>query len=179
MTATLTISSPLIWRNRPRMSNTLSGWAFQFRRARRSTENRKKPKNDLSWIGSERTWRRACKGVNITILCEFGGAEYCGDPERFFGASLEGQVGRQVGAAVEVFLTAWQTQVQALVTEGGVFITLEDGYQRVTEDSLRFGDIWLAFILGGEVARECSCPVMAPKNILTSFLSSKHTNAAC
>lgn len=73
-------------------------------------------------------------------MCEFGGAEYCGDPEGFFGASLEGQVGRQVGAAVEVFLTAGQTQVQALVTEGGIFITLEDGHQRESEASLRFGD---------------------------------------
>lgn len=61
----------------------------------------------------------------ITVLCEFGGAEYRGHPEGFFGASLEGQVGRQVGAAVEVLFTAGQTQVQALVTEGGIFITLE------------------------------------------------------
>lgn len=70
-------------------------------------------------------------------MCEFGGAEYRGDPEGFFGASLEGQVSRQVGAAVEVFFTAWQTQVQALVTEGGIFITLEDGNQR---GKRRFGD---------------------------------------
>lgn len=61
----------------------------------------------------------------ITILCEFGGAEYCGDPEGLFWASLEGQISRQVGAAVEVLLTAGQTQVQALVTEGGVLITLQ------------------------------------------------------
>lgn len=60
-------------------------------------------------------------------MCEFGGAEYGGDPEGFFGASLEGQVGRQVGAAVEVLLTAGQTEVQALVTEGGIFITLVVG----------------------------------------------------
>lgn len=63
-------------------------------------------------------------------MCEFGGAEYGGDPEGFFGASLEGQVGRQVGAAVEVLLTAGQTEVQALVTEGGVFITLVFGDKR-------------------------------------------------
>lgn len=61
----------------------------------------------------------------ITILCEFGGAEYRGDPEGLFRASLEGQVGRQVGAAVEVLFTAGQAQVQTLVTEGGIFITLE------------------------------------------------------
>lgn len=60
-----------------------------------------------------------------TVLCEFGGAEYGGDPEGFFGAPLEGQVGRQVGAAVEVLLAAGQAEVQALVAEGGVFITLE------------------------------------------------------
>lgn len=65
-----------------------------------------------------------------TVLCEFGGAEYGGHPEGFFGASLEGQVGRQVGAAVEVLLTAGQAEVQALVAEGGVFITLKVGDKR-------------------------------------------------
>lgn len=60
----------------------------------------------------------------ITVLCEFGGAEYCGDPEGFFRAPLEGQIGRQGGAAVEILLTAGQAQVQALVTKGGIFITL-------------------------------------------------------
>lgn len=62
-----------------------------------------------------------------TILSEFGRAEYGGDPEGFFGAPLEGQVGGQVGAAVEVLFTAGQAEVQALVAEGGVFITLEVG----------------------------------------------------
>lgn len=65
----------------------------------------------------------------VTILCELGGAKDGGDPEGFFGAPLEGQVGWQVGAAVEVFLTAGQAQVQALVTEGGVLVTLRDGHQ--------------------------------------------------
>lgn len=65
----------------------------------------------------------------VTILCELGGAKDGRDPEGFFGAPLEGQVGRQVGAAVEVFLTAGQAQVQALVTEGGVLVTLKDRYQ--------------------------------------------------
>lgn len=60
----------------------------------------------------------------VTILREFGGAEYCGDPEGFLGTPLEGQIGRQGGAAVEILLTAGQAQVQALVTKGGVFITL-------------------------------------------------------
>lgn len=60
----------------------------------------------------------------ITVLCEFGGAEDRGDPEDFLGASLEGQVGRQAGAAVEVLFTTRQAEVQALVTEGGIFIAL-------------------------------------------------------
>lgn len=126
MAVTLTISSPLIWRNRPRMSKTLSGWAFQFRRARRSTEKQHQIKSN-----STIKWQIIHQyGVTFTILCEFGGAEYGGDPEGFFGASLEGQVGRQVGAAVEVLLTAGQTEVQALVTEGGIFITLAVGDRR-------------------------------------------------
>lgn len=58
-------------------------------------------------------------------MCEFGGAEYRGDPKGLFRASLERQVGRQVGAAVEILLTAGQAQVESLVTEGGILITLE------------------------------------------------------
>lgn len=66
---------------------------------------------------------------------ELGGAKDGGDPEGFFGAPLEGQVGWKVGAAVEVFLTAGQAQVQALVTEGGVLVTLEDGHQEEEEET--------------------------------------------
>lgn len=73
-------------------------------------------------------------------MCEFSGAEYGRDPESFFGASLEGQVGWQVGAAVEVLFTAGQTQVQPLVTEGGIFITLEDGHKRERKDPFIPGD---------------------------------------
>lgn len=62
-------------------------------------------------------------------MCQLGGAKDGGDPEGFFGAPLEGQVGRQVGTAVEVLLAAGQAQVQALVTEGGVLVTLKDGDQ--------------------------------------------------
>lgn len=72
-------------------------------------------------------------------MCEFGGAEYGGDPEGLFGASLEGQVRRQVGATVEVLFTAGQAQVQTLVTEGGVLITLGDGHGRVREEPLGLG----------------------------------------
>lgn len=75
---------------------------------------------------------------STTILCEFGGAEYGGDPEGFFGAPLEGEVGRQVGAAVEVLFTAGQAEVQALVAEGGVFITLRVGDRRSRIKNLFF-----------------------------------------
>lgn len=75
--------------------------------------------------------KRSSMRGQITVLCEFGGAKYRGDPEGLFRASLEGQVGRQVGAAVEVLFTAGQAQVQTLVTEGGVFITLKDRHTRV------------------------------------------------
>lgn len=109
------------------MSKTLSGWAFQFRRARRSTGKQNNIKLNLTQLLSDNT---QIKKSTFTILCEFGGAEYGGDPEGFFGASLEWQVGRQVGAAVEVLLAAGQTEVQALVTEGGVFITLVVGEKR-------------------------------------------------
>ena len=73
--------------------------------------------------------------VEPTVLCELGRAEQRGHPEGLFGAPLEGQVGGQVGAAVEVLFAAGHAQVQALVAEGGVFIALEkregdkeDGY---------------------------------------------------
>lgn len=77
--------------------------------------------------------KKTCKEKNArlrcfsTVLSEFGGAEYGGDPEGLFGAPLEGQVGRQVGAAVEVLLAAGQAEVQALVAEGGVLIALKGG----------------------------------------------------
>lgn len=76
---------------------------------------------------TEKIWNRKKKPLRcwITILCEFGRAEYGGDPEGLFGASLKRQVGRQVGAAVEILFTAGQAQVQSLVTEGGILIALE------------------------------------------------------
>lgn len=72
---------------------------------------------------------------SFTILREFGRAENGGDPESLFGAPLEGQVGWQVGAAVEILLAARKTQVQALVTEGGALITLEE------EETEEFGEV--------------------------------------
>lgn len=52
MVDTLTISSPFIWRSRPRISKTLSGCAFQLRRARRSTKNTIKP-NEYETMGRD------------------------------------------------------------------------------------------------------------------------------
>lgn len=74
-------------------------------------------------------------------MCELGGAEDGGDPEGLFGAPLEGQGGRQVGAAVEVFLTAGQAQVQALVAEGGVLVTLKEGGGDAISATFRLADI--------------------------------------
>lgn len=60
-----------------------------------------------------------------TILSELCGGELCGDPERLLGTALEDEAGGDAGAAVEVFFTAGQAQVQGVVTEGGVLITLK------------------------------------------------------
>lgn len=95
-----------------------------------------------------------------TVLCEFGGAEYGGHPEGFFGASLEGQVGRQVGAAVEVLLTAGQAEVQALVAEGGVFITLKVGDKR--RHFLLFKDVSFLFYLVHCALSPHTCSLLTP-----------------
>lgn len=47
-----------------------------------------------------------------------------GYPEGLLSAALEDEAGRDVRAAVEVVFTTGQPQVQRMVTEGGVFITL-------------------------------------------------------
>lgn len=60
-----------------------------------------------------------------TVLCEFGGGKLGGDPQGFLDAALEDEAGGDVGAAVEIVLTTGQTQVQGVVTERGVFITLQ------------------------------------------------------
>lgn len=59
-----------------------------------------------------------------TVLGELGGGELCGNPEGLFHAALENEAGGDVGTAVEVLLTAGQPQVEGVVTEGRVFITL-------------------------------------------------------
>lgn len=74
-----------------------------------------------------------CAG--LTVLSELGGAELCGDPEGLLGVPLEGQGGGQVGAAVEVLFTAGHAQVQALVAERCILITL--GNRGTTEKRVR------------------------------------------
>lgn len=64
-------------------------------------------------------WDQLC-----TVLSEFGGRELCGDPERLLGAALEDEAGGDAGTAVEVFFATGQTQVESVVTEGRVLITL-------------------------------------------------------
>ena len=59
-----------------------------------------------------------------TVLSELGGGELGGDPEGLLGAALEDEAGGDAGAAVEVFFTAGQAQVEGVVTERGVLITL-------------------------------------------------------
>ena len=59
-----------------------------------------------------------------TVLSELRGGELSGDPEGLLGAALEDEAGRDAGAAVEVLLTAGEAQVEGVVTEGGVLITL-------------------------------------------------------
>lgn len=59
-----------------------------------------------------------------TVLRELCGRQLRGDPEGLLGAALEDEAGGDAGAAVEVLFAAGQTQVEGVVTEGGVFITL-------------------------------------------------------
>lgn len=63
-------------------------------------------------------------------MSELGGGKLCGDPECLLGASLEDEAGRDVGAAVEVVLTAWKAKVEGVVTEGCVLITLNPQRQK-------------------------------------------------
>ena len=59
-----------------------------------------------------------------TVLGELGGGELGGDPEALLGAALEDEAGGDAGAAVEVFLAAGQAQVERVVVEGRVLVTL-------------------------------------------------------
>lgn len=54
-----------------------------------------------------------------------------GYPDGLLSAALEYEAGRDVWAAVEVIFTTGQPQVQRMVTEGGVFITLIHIQKRV------------------------------------------------
>ena len=69
-----------------------------------------------------------------TVLSELGGRELRGDPEGLLGAALEDEAGGDAGAAVEVLFTAGQAQVQGVVTEGSVLITLRPPGARTEED---------------------------------------------
>lgn len=70
-----------------------------------------------------------------TVLGELGGGELRGDPEGLLGAALEDEAGRDVGTTVEVVLTAGQAQVEGVVTEGRVLVTLRAETRVQTEIS--------------------------------------------
>lgn len=59
-----------------------------------------------------------------TVLREFGGGELGGDEERLFGAALEDEAGRDVGAAIVVLFAAGQAQVQSMVVKRAILIAL-------------------------------------------------------
>lgn len=69
-----------------------------------------------------------------TVLGEFGGGELGGDPESLLGAALEDEAGGNAGATVKVLFTAGQAQVEGVVTEGGVLVTLR---RRQTGEELK------------------------------------------
>lgn len=66
-----------------------------------------------------------------TVLSEFGGWQLRGDPEGLFSAALENEAGGDVGTAVEVLFAAGQAQIQSVVTERSVLVTLRDNRHRV------------------------------------------------
>lgn len=75
----------------------------------------------------ESTGQASCRNMSdqlFTVLGELRGGQLRGDPERLLGAALEDEAGRDAGAAVEVFFAAGQAQVEGVVTEGGVLVTL-------------------------------------------------------
>lgn len=57
--------------------------------------------------------------MRFTVLCELGGAEEAGDPERLLDAFQCLVVGREVG------LGKWQLQVARRVGQAGVLLALE------------------------------------------------------
>lgn len=68
------------------------------------------------------------KCLKATILCEFGRGELSRNPQCFLGATLEDEARRNVGAAIKVILTARQAQIQSMVAEGCVLITLKNTF---------------------------------------------------
>lgn len=87
-------------------------------------------------------------GQLCTVLSELGGGELRGDPEVLLGAALEDEAGGDAGAAVEVLLAAGQTQVEGVVTEGGVLIALRtnNGTCYCTRCSAEKGPAWTPLV---------------------------------
>lgn len=98
---------------------TRSGWAFHLSRARRSTgrQHQRQPAETSQP-------KLDCDGAGRTVLSELCGRELRGDPEGLLGAALEDEAGGDAGAAGEVLFTAGQAQVEGVVTERGVLVTL-------------------------------------------------------
>lgn len=61
----------------------------------------------------------------LTILGQFGRRKLCGDRKGLFGAALENEAGRDVGAAIVVLFAARQPQVQCMIVKCAVLITLQ------------------------------------------------------
>lgn len=118
---TFTTSSPPTCRSRPRISLTRSGWAFHLSSASRSTGTQEQQGEEAGPPGS-----RALAPTAATVLGQLGGGELGGDPEGLLGAALEDEAGGAAGTAAEVLLTAGQAQVEGVVTERGVFLTLRN-----------------------------------------------------
>lgn len=78
-----------------------------------------------------------------TILGEFGRWELGRDGKRFFGAALENQAWRDVRTTIIVLFAAWQTQVQCMVIECAVFITLETQERKLTIQCIWHVILWI------------------------------------
>lgn len=65
------------------------------------------------------------KSQPLTVLGQFGRRKLCGDWKGLFGAALENETGRNIGAAVVVLFAAGQPQVERVVIKRAVLITLQ------------------------------------------------------
>lgn len=59
-----------------------------------------------------------------TILGEFGRRQLCGNEEGLFGAALEDEAGGDIRAAIVIFFAAGEAQVESMVIECAILITL-------------------------------------------------------